>query len=221
MVSQLLKENCPNLKSLDDEEVLQLVHRGHKQALDHLIQKYKGFIRAKARTYYLIGGDREDIMQEGLIGLYKAIRNFDQDKLSSFKAFAEMCVTRQMITAIKTATRQKHIPLNSYVSLDKPMFEEESERTLMDVIAGPSEVDPQELLVHRESSIDIERKLSEVLSRFEREVLNLYVDGYTYQEISGMLNCHVKSIDNALQRIKRKLEHDAPRSRSVIHKKII
>nr|WP_246570139.1 RNA polymerase sporulation sigma factor SigH [Lentibacillus saliphilus] len=202
-----MKQDNPNLESLDDEEILHLVHRGHRQALEHLIQKYKGYVRAKARTYYLIGADREDIIQEGMIGLYKAIRNFDGDKLASFKAFAELCITRQMITAIKTATRQKHIPLNSYVSLDKPIFEEESERTLLDVIAGSTAVDPQELLIHREKYTDMDRKLSELLSGFERNVLQLYLDGYTYQEISVKLQRHVKSIDNALQRVKRKLEH--------------
>src|SRR5699024_11585225 len=120
---------------LDDDGLLALVHQDNNQALDILINRYKNFVRAKARTYLLIGADREDIIQEGMIGLYNAIRDYDRDKLSSFKAFAELCVTRQMITAIKAATRQKHIPLNSYISLDKQMYEEESDRTLLDVVA--------------------------------------------------------------------------------------
>ncbi|QDP42036.1 RNA polymerase sporulation sigma factor SigH [Radiobacillus deserti] len=192
--------------ALEDDEIISLVHSGHSQALDYLINKYRNFVRAKARTYFLIGADREDIIQEGMIGLYKAIRDYKGDKLSSFKAFAELCVTRQIITAIKTATRQKHIPLNSYVSLDKPMYDEESDRTLLDVIAGSKAVDPQELIVNREKFGDMEYKMSELLSELERQVLSLYLDGRSYQEISVELKRHVKSIDNALQRVKRKLE---------------
>ncbi|MFT4415703.1 RNA polymerase sporulation sigma factor SigH [Fredinandcohnia humi] len=191
---------------LEDEEVVELVHAGESEALDYLINKYKNFVRAKARSYFLIGADREDIVQEGMIGLYKAIRDFKEDKLSSFKAFAELCITRQIITAIKTATRQKHIPLNSYVSLDKPIYDEESDRTLMDVISGAKVMDPEELIINREKFDDIELKMAELLSDLERKVLALYLDGRSYQEISEDLNRHVKSIDNALQRVKRKLE---------------
>ncbi|WP_407668440.1 RNA polymerase sporulation sigma factor SigH [Ornithinibacillus halophilus] len=195
-----------DIKTLDDDEIIELVHQGNGEALDFLIDKYKNFVRAKARTYFLIGADKEDIIQEGMIGLYKAIRDYNGDKLSSFKAFAELCITRQIITAIKTATRQKHIPLNSYVSLDKPIYDEESDRTLLDVIAGSKAIDPQELLVNQENFGDMEVKLSELLSEFERKVLHLYLDGRTYQEMSEELKRHVKSIDNALQRVKRKLE---------------
>ncbi|GGM35116.1 RNA polymerase factor sigma-70 [Paraliobacillus quinghaiensis] len=196
-----------NLEKLEDDELIMLVHRGHSQALDFLIKKYKVFVRAKARTYFLIGADQEDIMQEGMIGLYKAIRDYKGDKLSSFRAFAELCVTRQIITAIKTATRQKHIPLNSYVSFDKPIYDEESVRTLLDVFTDSNVVDdPQELLINQEKYGVMEGKLAEVLSELEQEVLALYLDGCTYQEISCELKRHVKSIDNALQRVKRKLE---------------
>nr|WP_208416555.1 RNA polymerase sporulation sigma factor SigH [Thalassobacillus devorans] len=191
---------------MEDEEIIERINEGHSQALDYLINKYKNFVRAKARTYFLIGADREDIVQEGMIGLYKAIRDYKEDKLSSFKAFAELCVTRQIITAIKTATRQKHIPLNSYVSLDKPIYDEESDRTLLDVIAGSKAIDPQELIVNKEKFDDMEDKISELLSDLERKVLTLYLDGRSYQEISAELDRHVKSIDNALQRVKRKLE---------------
>ncbi|USK34002.1 RNA polymerase sporulation sigma factor SigH [Bacillus sp. F19] len=192
--------------ALLDERVVELVHNGDSDALDYLITKYRNFVRAKARSYFLIGADREDIIQEGMIGLYKAIRDFREDKLTSFKAFAELCITRQIITAIKTATRQKHIPLNSYVSLDKPIYDEESDRTLMDVISGTKVMDPEELIINQEEFDDIELKMGELLSDLERKVLVLYLDGRSYQEISEELNRHVKSIDNALQRVKRKLE---------------
>ena len=150
-----------------------------------------------------MGADREDIVQEGMIGLFKAIRDYKEDKLSSFKAFAELCITRQIITAIKTATRQKHIPLNSYVSLDKPIYDEESDRTLLDVISEAKVTDPEEMIISQEEYTDIESKISELLSDLERKVLSLYLDGRSYQEISEQLNRHVKSIDNALQRVKK------------------
>mgnify|MGYP001244314996 CR=1 FL=1 len=191
---------------MEDERVVELVHQGDTDALDYLIHKYRQFVRSKARSYFLIGADREDIVQEGMIGLFKAIRDFRDDKLTSFKAFAELCVTRQIITAIKTATRQKHIPLNSYVSLDKPVFDEESDRTLLDVLSGTGTLDPEELIINKEDYGHIEVKMNELLSDLERRVLALYLDGQSYQEISGELNRHVKSIDNALQRVKRKLE---------------
>ena len=174
--------------------------------LDFLINKYRLFVRAKSRSYFLIGADKEDIIQEGMIGLYKAIRDFRGEKLASFRAFAELCITRQIITAIKTATRQKHIPLNSYVSLDKPIYDEESERTLMDVITSPISEDPEFLMINREEYLHLEGKMSEVLSELEQQVLALYLEGRSYNEISELLNRHVKSIDNALQRVKRKLE---------------
>ncbi|MDQ0209251.1 RNA polymerase sporulation-specific sigma factor [Alkalicoccobacillus murimartini] len=190
----------------DDGFLVEQVKLGNTQALEYLINKYKNFVRAKSRSYFLIGADHEDIVQEGMIGLYKAVRDFRGDKLSSFKAFAELCITRQIITAIKTATRQKHIPLNSYVSLDKPLYDEESERTLLDVICGNRVTNPEELLINQEEFENIELKMGEILSELEQQVLLLYLDGRTYQEISSDLNRHVKSIDNALQRVKRKLE---------------
>jgi RNA polymerase sporulation-specific sigma factor len=195
-----------DMEQLPDEEVVDLVKEGDLEALEYLINKYKNFVRAKARSYFLIGADREDIVQEGMIGLYKSIRDFRGDKLSSFKAFAELCITRQIITAIKTATRQKHIPLNSYVSLDKPIYDEDSDRTLLDVICGTRVTDPEELIINQEEFDDIEIKMGEILSDLEREVLMLYLDGRSYQEIAVDLKRHVKSIDNALQRVKRKLE---------------
>ncbi|MCT2197288.1 RNA polymerase sporulation sigma factor SigH [Paenibacillus phoenicis] len=189
-----------------DEDIVEAVREGDSEALEYLINKYRSFVRAKARSYFLIGADREDIIQEGMIGLYKSIRDFRGDKLASFKAFAELCITRQIITAIKTATRQKHIPLNSYVSLDKPIYDEESDRTLLDVICGSQVSDPEELIINQEEFTGLEDKMSEILSDLERKVLMLYLDGRSYQEIAVDLNRHVKSIDNALQRVKRKLE---------------
>lgn len=191
---------------MTDEELVSLVHDGNTEALDFLINKFRHFVRMKARSYFLIGADKEDIIQEGMIGLYKAIRDFRSEKLSSFRAFAELCIIRQIITAIKTATRQKHIPLNSYVSLDKPIYDEESDRTLMDVLTDNGVDDPQQLMINNEEFMYMEEKMGEVLSELEREVLALYLDGQTYQEISEKLERHVKSIDNALQRVKRKLE---------------
>ncbi|MBP0727040.1 RNA polymerase sporulation sigma factor SigH [Bacillus sp. RG28] len=191
---------------LEDETIVEFVHNGDLEALDYIIHKYRNFVKAKSRSYFLIGADREDIVQEGMIGLYKAIRDYKEDKLSSFKAFAELCITRQIITAIKTATRQKHIPLNSYVSLDKPIYDEESDRTLLDVLSESKVMDPEELIINQEENVDIESKMSELLSDLEKKVLSLYLEGRSYQEISEELKRHVKSIDNALQRVKRKLE---------------
>lgn len=191
---------------MNDEDIVDLAREGSAVASEYLINKYKNFVRAKARSYFLIGADREDIIQEGMIGLYKAIRDFRSDKLSSFRAFAELCITRQIITAIKTATRQKHIPLNSYVSLNKPIYDEDSDRTLLDVISGSKVSDPEELIISREEFGDIETKMGEILSDLEWRVLMAYLDGKSYQEIANELGRHVKSIDNALQRVKRKLE---------------
>ncbi len=190
----------------DEEIVADAKDNDNTIALEYLINKYRNFVRAKARSYFLIGAEREDIIQEGMIGLYKAIRDFRNDKLSSFRAFAELCVTRQIITAIKTATRQKHIPLNSYVSLNKPIYDEDSDRTLLDVLSGSKISDPEELVISREEFIDIEGKMCEILSDLEWKVLMSYLDGKSYQEIAVELSRHVKSIDNALQRVKRKLE---------------
>jgi RNA polymerase sporulation-specific sigma factor len=195
-----------NYNTIVDEEIIKDAKAGDTIALEFLINKYKSFVRAKARTYFLIGADREDIIQEGLIGLFKAIRDFRGDKLSSFRAFAELCITRQIITAIKTATRQKHIPLNSYISLNKPIFDEDSDRTLLDVISEESVSDPEEMMINREEFNGIELKMGEILSGLEWEVLSLYLQGSSYQEVAVELDRHVKSIDNALQRVKRKLE---------------
>ena len=191
-------------EDMRDEDIVALAQASDGQALEYLLHKYKNFVRTRARSYFLIGADHEDIVQEGMIGLYKAVRDYRPDKQASFRAFAELCVTRQIITAIKTATRQKHIPLNSYVSLNKPIYDDD-DRTLLDVIGGASEANPEDLLIRRESFGHIEERIMGELSPLEKDVLMYYLDGKSYQDISREIGRHVKSIDNALQRIKRKL----------------
>ncbi|MBO1005164.1 RNA polymerase sporulation sigma factor SigH [Pseudogracilibacillus auburnensis] len=192
--------------TLVDEEVLSHVQQGNKVAIEYLINKYEGIVRKKASTYFLIGSDRDDVVQEGLIGLYKAICDYDENKRSSFRSFAELCITRQIITSIKSATRLKHTPLNSYVSIYKPVHDDESERMLLDTIDNYEAVDPHKVLVDREKYQYIQVKLMKALTRLEWNVLNLYVQGLTYEEIAVSLQRHDKSIDNALQRVKRKVE---------------
>jgi RNA polymerase sporulation-specific sigma factor len=177
-----------------DEEIVELAQQGEQFAVEYLVDKYKNFVRAKARSYFLIGADKEDIIQEGMIGLFKAIRDYKLDKLTSFRAFAELCITRQIITAIKTATRQKHIPLNSYVSLNKPVYDEESDRTLIDILSTTKITNPEEIIISREEFIFIEKKMGEILSSLEWKVLMAYLEGKSYQEIAVELKRHVKSI---------------------------
>ena len=207
MRSGLSNDPYQAFENMTDEEVVMAAKQDENLlAQEYLLYKYRNFVSAKARSYFLIGAEREDIIQEGMIGLFKAIRDFRNDKLSSFRAFAELCVTRQIITAIKTATRQKHIPLNSYVSLNKPIYEEDSDRTLLDVISGAKVANPEEMVISREEFLDIENKMNNILSDLEWKVLMSYLDGKSYQEIAVDLDRHIKSIDNALQRVKRKLE---------------
>ncbi len=194
------------LAEMTDEDILEMAQEGNQEAIEYLFEKYKNFVRAKARSYFLIGADKEDIIQEGMIGLFKAIRDYKLDKLTSFRAFAELCITRQIITAIKTATRQKHIPLNSYISLNKPIYDEESDRTLIDILSTSKLTNPEEIIISREEFVFIEKKMGEILSSLEWKVLMSYLEGKSYQEIAVELKRHVKSIDNALQRVKRKLE---------------
>ena len=196
-----------DFENMTDEEIVRVAQQdGDGAALEYLLNKYKNFVRTKARSYFLIGADHEDIVQEGMIGLYKAIRDFREDRLASFRAFAELCITRQIITAIKTATRQKHIPLNSYISLNRPIYEEDSDRTLLDVITEDTPSNPEEMLIDREDLSVIEGRIGSMLSDLEKQVLIRYIEGKSYVEISEEMNRHVKSVDNALQRIKRKLQ---------------
>ncbi len=192
--------------NMEDEEVLTYVNAGCRQGMEYLIEKYKPLVRAKARSYFLVGADREDIVQEGMIGLFKAVRDYKPEKQIPFKAFADICITRQVITAVKAATRQKHIPLNSYVSLNKKVFDEDSDKYLIEVIEEASVTNPEELLISKEEICFIESLVIELLSPFEKEVLRKYLSGITYQEIAKQLNKPVKSIDNALQRLKKKIE---------------
>lgn len=205
-VKQWGKEETTNLQLVNDCDLLELINHGDSLALEHLLHRYKCLVISKARTYFLIGGDQEDIIQEGMIGLYEAIINFDKDRLVSFKGFATLCITRQIITAIKAATRKKHVPLNTYISLDKPVYSEDNEHTLLDVLAEPKITDPEMILLHRDEFIYVKDKLSKQLSRFEQSVLKFYLEGYSYEEISSKLHRHIKSVDNALQRVKKKLE---------------
>ena len=195
-----------SLEAKDEIEIINLAKLGDSQAIECIIDRYSVLVKAKAKTYFLVGADKEDIIQEGLIGLYKAIRDYDQSHTCSFKHFADICITRQIITAIKTATRQKHIPLNSYISLNKPVFEDESERSLFDMITSNFDSDPEKMTILKEEYEYIEQKMAEVLSPFEEKVLAQYLAGKSYKEISVDLNKEAKSIDNAIQRIKKKIE---------------
>lgn len=193
-------------ESLSDEELVELSASGDRRATEFILSKYKNLVRNRAKTYFLAGADRDDIVQEGMIGLFKAVRDFDVTKQASFRGFAEMCVKRQMITAVKAATRQKHAPLNSYVSLSEPIYEDNTERTLVDMLAERKVVDPEEVFLRREKAETLSAEIEEKLSNLEKTVLSLYIGGMNYQEIAVELDRTPKSIDNALQRIKRKLD---------------
>ena len=193
--------------TLSDEELIRLIQdRDDQQAQDYLLDKYKEFIKIKSARYFLVGAEKEDIIQEGMIGLFKAIRDYRPGKQASFKVFAEICVNRQIISAIKSPTRQKPRPLNCYVSLDKPVFEEGKERTLLDMLGGGHGVDPENLLVDQEAFMDIEKNVTAMLSSLEWQALCKYLESKSYQQIAQELQRSTKSIDNALQRVKRKLE---------------
>ncbi len=201
-----IKFNYKYPENISDKELIELSRSGNGYATEFLLEKYRNFVRARSRTYFLIGADREDIIQEGMIGLYKAIRDYKPDAQASFKSFAELCITRQIITAIKTATRQKHIPLNSYISLSKPIYDDENERILLDVVNERKKFDPEEIMINKERFKLLEKKLSQILSKLEWKVLANYLDGKSYSEIAASVNKSEKSIDNALQRIKKKIE---------------
>ena len=202
-----IEDQHPNCHEQDlDYELVDMAKQGDKYAINKLIEKYSIMVKAKAKTYFLVGADKEDIIQEGLIGLYKAIRDYDEDKTCSFRHFADICVTRQIITAIKTATRQKHIPLNTYISLNRPMFEEESERTLYDMVTTSLDNDPEGLVIDKETYKDMENRMKKTLSKFEEEVFIRYLSGQSYSDIAISLSKDAKSVDNAIQRVKKKLE---------------
>src|SRR3954469_1207143 len=202
-----LRTDSTPLVDLNDDDLVARFQDGDGDALNALLERYRRFGRAKARSYFIVGGDADDIEQEGMIGLFKAVRDFRPDRQASFRAFAELCITRQIITAIKTATRQKHQPLNSYLSLSgtRP-GEENGSGTVEEVLEAKGLIDPIEFIISMEDLRSMRRMMSEMLSKLEVEVLRLYVEGKSYQEIAEVLGRHVKSIDNALQRIKRKLD---------------
>ena len=192
--------------SLSDEEIVDIYQRENNHfATDYIVQRYKNFVRSKARSYFLMGADKEDIIQEGMIGLYKATRDYNRDREVSFKSFAELCITRQIISAIKGASRQKHIPLNSYISLNKPAYDD-SERTLIEVLETEKNLDPEEVVINREQYALIKEVMEAVLSPLEWEVLRGYMDAKSYQEMAEEHHRSIKSIDNALQRVKKKME---------------
>jgi len=180
---------------------------GDQNANCELVRRYRGLVRARARSYYLVGADRDDIIQEGMIGLFKAIRDYDSTRQASFHSFAELCVTRQIITAVKSATRRKHSPLNGYVSLSRSVSrEDEGERLLSDILAAKEICDPAEIVVSAWETNFIRTGMTDTLSTFEAHVLRLYTTGHSYQDIADRLGRHTKAVDNALQRIKRKME---------------
>jgi RNA polymerase sporulation-specific sigma factor len=194
-------------RELEDLQLVLRARNGDRSALDVLIRRYTGFVRLKASSYFLAGGDSEDLIQEGLIGLYKAVRDFRSDKETSFRSFAELCVTRQIITAIKTATRFKHAPLNTYVSFSHTPAgqESDSECTLGDALPGPSVDEPSVCVISTEELQSLVFTLGTGLSRLESDALRLYLEGSSYEEMAEELGCDTKTIDNALQRVKRKV----------------
>ncbi len=192
--------------ALTDEQLIDLIRTGDRIAEEQLYTKYKQVVRSCARTYFLVGADREDVLQEGMIGLYKAVCDYDGAKQTSFRSFAELCITRQIITAIKSATRKKHIPLNTYISFNRTIYDGDSERTLVDVLAGAKISDPAELLIGQESCDAISERIEKELSHLERTVLQLYLSGYSYQQIADALHRSPKAVDNAIQRVKKKFE---------------
>ncbi len=191
---------------LDDHYLVALAKRGSADAYERLIKRYRGFVRLKASSYFMLGGDSEDLIQEGLVGLYKAIRDYRTDRESSFRNFAELCITRQIITAVKTASRNKHAPLNQYVSFaQSPAASGESDTTLEEVLPGPISDDPADRVIATEELSSLVACLSSVLSELESRVLSLYLDGYSYEVVAERLECDTKTVDNALQRVKRKV----------------
>ncbi len=194
-----------NLQSIADERLAHLAAAGNSDALEEIIRRYKNLVRARARSYFLAGADTDDIIQEGMIGLFKAVRDFNPEMQTVFSAFAELCITRQIMTAVKTATRNKHMPLNTYVSLNRPLYDDEAERFLSDFIAEDSSLDPEAIMLAKEKNAALQNLIKTTLSPFEQNILALYFEGRPYQEIASALSTHTKAVDNALQRIKRKL----------------
>lgn len=194
---------------LSDEKLIQMYKDGSEFAIDCIFEKYKNLVRKKAKAMYIVGGDNDDLIQEGMIGLYKAIRDYDVSKEASFMTFASMCINRQMCTAVTISNRKKHMPLNGYISLDVPITSENDDGSthLLDVIHTDTEHNPEKMFIDRESADTIEKSLGKVLSKFEQKVLSFQMEGFDYVQIAQKLDKTPKSIDNALQRIRNKLNH--------------
>lgn len=203
----------PEWADLTDEEVIEIVRQGGRDgadAVDLMLERYKDLVRVKTRPYFLLGADRADLIQEGMIGLYKAIMAYQSDKETAFRSFADLCINRQILTAVKNATRLKHLPLNSYVSLNKTLNDdEEKETTMMDILAAPQEDSPEDTLIGKEEIKLLQKQIDKHCSQFERRVLSLYLQGYDYHQIAKAMGKTPKSIDNALQRIKKKVQQIA------------
>ena len=189
-----------------DRKYIKMIKTGDNVALDYIMEKYKNFVFSKAKPFFIVGAEKEDIIQEGMIGLFKAIKGYDESKEVTFRVFADLCIRRQIMTAIKAATRQKHIPLNSYLSLNKTAFDEESDRTVMDMLDMETVPDPLDTITSRETYQNLEMQMNELLSDFEQKVLTEYLNGCSYSEIATRLDSHVKAVDNAVQRIKKKVD---------------
>ena len=196
----------PEYEKFTDEELVALAKKHDSAASDELYHRYKNIVRGKARPYFLVGADRDDLIQEGMIGLFKAIRDYNSDRNDTFRPFAEMCIVRQILTAIKQATRFKHQPLNKYESLYRCVYDEDSEKQLLDVVGASAALDPEELYIQQELNRSVEETVNNALTELERDVLERFLDGRSYSEIAAELSHSVKSVDNALQRIRKKLE---------------
>ena len=196
----------PDVEALTDEGLVALAKERDSAATDELYHRYKNIVRGIARPYFLVGADRDDLIQEGMIGLFKATRDYNSDRNDSFRPFAEKCIERQILTAIKQATRYKHMPLNKYESLYRSVYDEGSEKQLLDVIGASSALDPETLYIEQELNRSVEETVSNVLTELERNVLERFLNGRSYSEIASELGHSVKSVDNALQRIRKKLD---------------
>lgn len=193
-----------NYKDMSDEDLINVIKSGDKSALEFLISKYKELVNMKVSKFFMIGAEKEDIVQEGLIGLFKAIKSYNPDKQNSFKTFANLCIERQLITAIKSSNRQKHMPLNSYLSLNTTAYEEDEDSSLLEVFDAHQMEDPLDTITKKEYYQTVENAIDKSLSDFEKQVLNCYMQGESYVQIAEKLDTPVKSIDNAIQRIRKK-----------------
>ncbi len=199
-------QSFDSFASFSDENLAVLAQQGNDRALDYLLSKYRVFVRSKSLSYYIIGADKDDIIQQGMIGLFKAVRDFMPERGVTFKTFADLCVTRQILTAVKNASRQKHAPLNFYVSLNKPLFDEDDEASLGDIVADGKDSNPEDIIINKENADKLGSEMNRILSQFELSVLSLYLQGRSYVDIAKAIGKDPKSVDNALQRIKKKFE---------------